>query len=193
MQGLIASPCTPAPGGTGWRGRARGTQVGVAQKLWQNVSKISPLFCGKIFEIFCHGLPAGGGQLFRTSTIFLPLLTPTFRRTPVNDSRHCVKFCCRHKSNSSMLCTGYQAWLLQGLIASPCTLAPGGTGWRGRSRGAQVGGLEKCGKMFRKSPRFSAERFSKSFATVCPRGDDNCFVPQQFSSPLDPHLSADSG
>ena len=62
---------------------------------------------------------------------------------------------------------------LQGLIASPCTPAPGGTGWRGRSRGAQVGGLEKCGKMFRKSPRFSAERFSKSFATVCPRGNDN--------------------
>ena len=37
---------------------------------------------------------------------------------------------------------------LQGLIASPCTPAPGGTGWRGRFRGAQVGGLEKCGKMF---------------------------------------------
>ena len=41
-------------------------------KMWQNVLKISPLFCGKIFKIFCHGLPAGGGQLFRTSTIFLP-------------------------------------------------------------------------------------------------------------------------
>ena len=78
-------------------------------KMWQNVSKIFPLFCGKIFEIFCHGLPAGGGQLFRTSTIFLPLLTPTFRRTPVNDSRHCVKFCCFRKSDCSRLCTGYQA------------------------------------------------------------------------------------
>ena len=62
---------------------------------------------------------------------------------------------------------------LQGLIASPCTPAPGGTGRRRWSRGSQVGGLEKCGKMFRKSPRFSAERFSKSFATVCPRGNDN--------------------
>ena len=79
--------------------------------MWQNVSKISPLFCGKIFEIFCHGLPAGGGQLFRTSTIFLPLLTPTFRRTPVNDNRHCVKFCCLRKSNSSMLCIRYQLGL----------------------------------------------------------------------------------
>ena len=77
--------------------------------LWQNVSKISPLFCGKIFEIFCHGLPAGGGQLFRTSTIFLPLLTPTFRQTPVNDSRRCVKFCCFRKSNSSMLCNRVSA------------------------------------------------------------------------------------
>ena len=62
---------------------------------------------------------------------------------------------------------------LQGLIASPCTPAPGGTGRRRWSRGTPVGGLEKCGKMFRKSPRFSAERFSKSFATVCPRGNDN--------------------
>ena len=78
---------------------------------------------------------------------------------------------------------GIRLGCLQGLIASPCTPAPGGTGWRGRSRGTPVGGLEKCGKMFRKSPRFSAERFSKSFATVCPQGDDNCFVPQQFSSP----------
>ena len=108
MQGLIASPCTPAPGSTGRRGRSRGSQVGVAQKMWQNVSKIFPLFCGKIFEIFCHGLPAGGGQLFRTSTIFLPLLTPTFRRTPVNDNKHCVKFCCLHKSDCSRFCTGYQ-------------------------------------------------------------------------------------
>ena len=81
------------------------------QNLWQNVLKISPLFCGKIFKIFCHGLPAGGGQLFRTSTIFLPLLTPTFQRTPVNDNRHCVKFCCLRKSNSSMLCIRYQLGL----------------------------------------------------------------------------------
>ena len=81
--------------------------------MWQNVSKIFPLFCGKIFEIFCHGLPAGGGQLFRTSTIFLPLLTPTFRQTRVNDSRHCVKFCCLRKSDCSRLCTGYQLGLSQ--------------------------------------------------------------------------------
>ena len=122
-RGLIASPLHPwrpvAPGG-GDGPVAR--RAGWAQKMWQNVSKISPLFCGKIFEIFCHGLPAGGGQLFRTSTIFLPLLTPTFRQTPVNDSRHCVKFCCRRKSNSSMLCTGYQPGLSQTSLVLPSAI-----------------------------------------------------------------------
>ena len=90
---LIASP--PAPPGARWHREAecsRGTQGRGSLEMWQNVSKISPLFCGKIFEIFCHGLPAGGRQLFRTSTIFLPLLTPTFRQTRVNDNRRCVRF-----------------------------------------------------------------------------------------------------
>ena len=113
---------TFGPGGTGRRRWSRGTPVGVAQKMWQNVSKISPLFCGKIFEIFCHGLPAGGGQLFRTSTIFLPLLTPTFRQTRVNDSRHCVKFCCLRKSDCSRLCTGYQLGLSQTSLVLPSTI-----------------------------------------------------------------------
>ena len=80
--------------------------------MWQNVSKISPLFCGKIFEIFCHGLPAGGGQLFRTSTIFLPLLTPTFRQTPVNDSRHCVKFYCSARVTALCFAPGIRLGLL---------------------------------------------------------------------------------
>ena len=129
MQGLIASPCTPAPGGTGRRGRSRGAQVGVAQKMWQNVSKISPLFCGKIFEIFCHGLPAGGGQLFRTSTIFLPLLTPTFRQTPVNDSRHCVKFYCLHKSNSSNRAPGISLVFRRQALLLPANI-PACVQWR---------------------------------------------------------------
>ena len=90
--------------------------------MWQNVSKIFPLFCGKIFEIFCHGLPAGGGQLFRTSTIFLPLLTPTFRQTRINDSRHCVKFCCLRKSNNSILCTRYLLGLSQTSRVLPTAL-----------------------------------------------------------------------
>ena len=156
-------------------------------KMWQNVLKISPLFCGKIFKIFCHGLPAGGGQLFRTSTIFLPLLTPTFRQTPVNDSRHCVKFYCSARVTalcfapgiSPVVCRAYRQPLLRrlpagqdGVIPVP-TFGPGGTGRRGRARGTQVGGSKSCGKMFRKSSCFSAERFSKSFATVCPRGNDN--------------------
>ena len=87
-----------------------------------------------------------------------------------------------------IFCSEAGSGVCRGLIASPLlrrlpegqdgvipvpTLGPGGTGRRGRSRGTPVGGLEKCGKMFRKSPRFSAERFSKSFATVCPRGNDN--------------------
>ena len=87
---------------------------------------------------------------------------------------------------------------LQGLIASPCSaVSPQGKTALSRCRRSapvapgggvgpvarRSGWLKKCGKMFRKSPRFSAERFSKSFATVCPRGEDNCFVPQQFSSP----------
>ena len=122
-RGLIASPLHPwrpvAPGG-GDGPVAR--RSGWAQKMWQNVSKIFPLFCGKIFEIFCHGLPAGGGQLFRTSTIFLPLLTPTFRQTRVNDSWHCVKFCCLRKSNSSMLCTRYQLGLSLTSIELFCAL-----------------------------------------------------------------------
>ena len=98
-------------------------------KMWQNVSKISPLFCGKIFKIFCHGLPAGGGQLFRTSTIFLPLLTPTFRRTPVNDNRHCVKFCCFRKSDCSRFCTGYQPGLSQTSLVLPADI-PACVPWR---------------------------------------------------------------
>ena len=89
--GLASPPQSPlrpvAPGGGDG---IRGTQGRGSLEMWQNVSKISPLFCGKIFEIFCHGLPAGGRQLFRTSTIFLPLLTPTFRHTLVTDSECCV-------------------------------------------------------------------------------------------------------
>ena len=74
QDGVIPVP-TFGPGGTGRRRWSRGSQVGVAQKMWQNVLKISPLFCGKIFKIFCHGLPAGERQS-QGIAIFFPLLTP---------------------------------------------------------------------------------------------------------------------
>ena len=102
--GLASPPQSPlrpvAPGGGDG---IRGTQGRGSLEMWQNVSKISPLFCGKIFEIFCHGLPAGGRQLFRTSTIFLPLLTPAFRQTLVYDNRRCVRFYGFRKSKQVLM------------------------------------------------------------------------------------------
>ena len=88
LQGLIASPCTAvSPQGKTALSRCRRSapvapgggegpvarRAGWAQKMWQNVSKISPLFCGKIFEIFCHGLPAGGTTIARHCDFLSPL------------------------------------------------------------------------------------------------------------------------
>ena len=60
--------------------------------------------------------------MFRTSTIFLPLLTPTFRQTPVNDSRRCVKFYCSARVTALCFAPGIRLGLSQTSLVLPTAL-----------------------------------------------------------------------
>ena len=91
---------------------------------------------------------------------------------------------------SSNRAPGIRLGCLQGLIASPCTLAPGGTGWRGRSRGTQGGvGSKNVAKCFENLPAF----LRKDFRNLLPRfarGGTTIARHCDFLSPLDPFLGS---
>ena len=73
LQGLIASPCTPAPGGTGWRGRSRGTQGGVGSKNVAKCFENLPAFLRKDFRNLLPRFARGGTTIARHCDFLSPL------------------------------------------------------------------------------------------------------------------------
>ena len=73
MQGLIASPCTPAPGGTGRRGRSCGSLVGVGSKNVAKCFENLPAFLRKDFRNLLPRFARGGTTIARHCDFLSPL------------------------------------------------------------------------------------------------------------------------